>query len=101
MSDVAEYWRDHNQWKRETKRVCKCKVWKGSYGFITDQDGNDYFVHESHLEGCNFLHEGAQVRCHIIDGSKGKEAIRVTLRRDIKCHKCNGIAHFARDCISK
>lgn len=50
------------------------------YGFISDADGNDVFVHYSglNMEGFKTLEEGASVEFDVIDGEKGPQATNVT-----------------------
>lgn len=50
------------------------------YGFISDEDGNDVFVHYSGLtmEGFKSLEEGQQVSFEVIQGAKGPQAVNVT-----------------------
>ena len=47
------------------------------YGFITDEDGRDVFVHFSGLvmEGYKSIEEGAAVEFEVTDGEKGPQAI--------------------------
>ncbi len=49
------------------------------YGFITQPDGPDLFVHYSEIEGSGYrtLHEGDTVEFEITDGRKGKQASSV------------------------
>lgn len=49
------------------------------YGFITQQDGPDLFVHYSEIQGSGFktLEEGALVEFEITEGKKGKQASAV------------------------
>ena len=49
------------------------------YGFITDEDGRDVFVHFSGLvmEGYKSIPEGAAVEFEVSDGEKGPQAINV------------------------
>ena len=49
------------------------------YGFISDEDGNDVFVHYSGLkmDGFKTLEEGAKVEYDIVDGAKGPQATNV------------------------
>ena len=51
------------------------------FGFISDQDGNDVFVHYSGLkmEGFKTLEEGAKVEFDVTDGQKGPQAVNVTV----------------------
>ena len=51
------------------------------YGFISDQDGNDVFVHYSglNMEGFKTLEEGAKVEFDETDGQKGPQAVNVTV----------------------
>ena len=50
------------------------------YGFISDEAGNDVFVHYSglNMEGFKSLEEGASVEYDVIEGSKGPQAVNVT-----------------------
>ena len=50
------------------------------YGFISDEEGNDVFVHFSALQmdGFKVLDEGDEVEFEVIDGEKGPQAANVT-----------------------
>ena len=50
------------------------------YGFISDEAGNDVFVHYSglNMEGFKSLEEGASVEFEIVNGEKGPQAVNVT-----------------------
>jgi len=48
------------------------------YGFIQGEDGNDYFVHFSALDGA-MLREGDKVSFQAADTEKGKQAQKVKL----------------------
>ena len=49
------------------------------YGFITDEDGKDVFVHYTGLQmdGFKSIEEGAAVEFEVTDGDKGPQAIHV------------------------
>ncbi len=51
------------------------------FGFITSQDGSDYFVHHSSIlgEGFKTLKEGATVQFEIEEGEKGPRAVQVSV----------------------
>ncbi|MBQ3974117.1 MAG: cold-shock protein [Lachnospiraceae bacterium] len=50
------------------------------YGFISDENGGDVFVHYSglNMEGFKTLDEGQEVEYEVIDGQKGPQAVNVT-----------------------
>ncbi|MBQ1924306.1 MAG: cold-shock protein [bacterium] len=50
------------------------------YGFISDEQGGDVFVHYSglNMEGFKTLDEGQEVEYEVIDGQKGPQAVNVT-----------------------
>ena len=49
------------------------------YGFITQDDGEDLFVHHSSIQGQGFktLEEGEAVEFEVAPGRKGMQAINV------------------------
>ena len=49
------------------------------YGFISDEEGNDVFVHYTGLEmeGFKTLEEGQAVEYEVVQGEKGPQAIHV------------------------
>ena len=49
------------------------------YGFISDEAGNDVFVHYAglNLEGYKTLEEGQAVEYEVADGEKGPQAVNV------------------------
>ena len=51
------------------------------YGFISDEQGNDVFVHFSglNMEGFKSLEEGASVEFDFTEGAKGPQAVNVTV----------------------
>lgn len=52
---------------------------KKGYGFISDENGSDVFVHFSalNMDGFKFLEEGDKVNFEIVDGEKGPQAANV------------------------
>lgn len=50
------------------------------FGFISDAEGNDVFVHYSglNMEGYKSLEEGQEVEYEVIEGEKGPQATNVT-----------------------
>jgi CspA family cold shock protein len=58
------------KWFNETK----------GYGFITQEDGGDVFVHYSEIQANGFktLSEGQTVSFEVADGPKGAKAVNVT-----------------------
>lgn len=50
------------------------------YGFISDETGNDVFVHYAGIasEGFKSLEEGSSVEFDVVDGAKGPQAVNVT-----------------------
>ena len=51
------------------------------YGFISDEQGNDVFVHFSglNMERFKTLEEGAAVEFDVTEGAKGPQAVNVTV----------------------
>jgi CspA family cold shock protein len=49
------------------------------YGFITDEQGNDVFVHFSAIQGDGFksLDEGQSVQFEVTQGERGPQAVNV------------------------
>lgn len=47
------------------------------FGFITGEDGKDYFVHKSALNGDMMLGEGDSVEFEVEKGEKGLKAVKV------------------------
>ena len=50
------------------------------YGFLTDENGADVFVHFSAIamDGYKTLEEGAEVEFEAVEGAKGPQAANVT-----------------------
>ena len=50
------------------------------YGFISQESGNDVFVHFSEIQGDGFksLDEGQEVEFEVTDGPKGPQAVKVS-----------------------
>lgn len=53
---------------------------KKGFGFISDENGNDVFVHYSalNMDGFKVLEEGQEVEFEVVDGDKGPQAANVT-----------------------
>ncbi|MCI8307253.1 MAG: cold-shock protein [Lachnospiraceae bacterium] len=53
---------------------------KKGFGFISDEEGNDVFVHFSALQmdGFKVLDEGDKVEFEVVNGEKGPQAANVT-----------------------
>ena len=51
------------------------------YGFISDEQGNDVFVHYSglNMDGFKSLEEGATVEFEVVEVAKGPQATNVTV----------------------
>ena len=62
------------------KGTVKCFNNQKGYGFISDEQGNDIFVHFSGIKSDGFksLEEGQAVEFDVIDGAKGPQATNVT-----------------------
>ena len=50
------------------------------YGFISQEDGPDVFVHQSNIkaEGFRTVEEGQEVEFEVVEGKKGPQAQDVT-----------------------
>jgi CspA family cold shock protein len=48
-----------------------------NFGFITGDDGKDYFVHTSGLAEGTSLDEGDKVSFEVVEGDKGEKAEKV------------------------
>ena len=49
------------------------------FGFITGEDGKDYFVHSSALKEGTVLQENIAVQFDVVTGDRGPKAENVTL----------------------
>lgn len=49
------------------------------FGFLSDEQGNDVFVHYSGIQSNGFksLEEGQEVEFEVIEGQKGPQAVNV------------------------
>jgi len=50
---------------------------KKRFGFITGEDGKDYFVHLSGITKGTFIHDGDRVTFDVEEGEKGPKAVNV------------------------
>mgnify|MGYP006165786849 CR=1 FL=1 len=50
------------------------------FGFITGDDGVDYFFHETGLSEGTFLKDEDRVEFKVEDGDRGKKAVDVSLK---------------------
>lgn len=50
------------------------------FGFISDESGNDVFVHFTgiSMDGFKTLEEGVEVQYEVVEGAKGPQAVNVT-----------------------
>jgi len=48
------------------------------FGFITGNDGNDYFFHDTGVSNEIYLRDGDNVEFKIIDGERGKKAVDIS-----------------------
>ena len=50
------------------------------YGFISDETGNDVFLHYTglNMNGFKTIDEGQEVEVDVVEGSKGPQATNVT-----------------------
>ena len=49
------------------------------FGFVTADDGNEYFVHQSGVKDGVVLQENAQVTFDVEEGDRGPKAVNVSL----------------------
>ena len=63
------------------KGTVKWFNYQKGYGFISDEQGNDVFVHYSglNMDGFKSLEEGATVEFEVVEGAKGPQATNVTV----------------------
>lgn len=57
---------------------------KKGYGYITDSEGNDYFVHHTDIrDGRTFigLKDGDEITFDVVEGRKGEQAGNVVLSK--------------------
>ena len=54
---------------------------KKGFGFISDEEGNDVFVHFSGIvaDGYKSLDDGQKVQFEVVDGEKGPQATEVSV----------------------
>ena len=63
-----------------TKGTIKRLVYDKGFGFVADQNGGEYFFHQSACQGTSFdqLREGQEVTFQAGQGPKGPRAEQVT-----------------------
>ena len=49
------------------------------YGFVTADDGTDYFFHWFGLSEGIYVQDGDKVEFEIVDGDRGKKAIKISI----------------------
>jgi len=50
------------------------------FGFLTADDGKEYFVHQSALPEGTILKEGQEVSFEVVEGDRGEKAEKVKLK---------------------
>ena len=60
--------------------ICGFFIHKKGYGFISDEQGNDVFVHFSalNMDGFKELKDGERVEFEVTEGEKGPQAANVS-----------------------
>ena len=61
---------------------CKWFNDQKGYGFVTTDDGQDYFVHYTGIisdQKHKTLNQGDRVEFEVVDGAKGKQAVDVVV----------------------
>ena len=48
-----------------------------NYGFITGDDGKDYFFHSSGISNNTYVMDGDKVEFKVVDGDKGPKAVEI------------------------
>ena len=49
------------------------------YGFITGDDGTDYFFHQSGLNDDIYVKDNDSVEFEVVDGDRGQKAVNISL----------------------
>ena len=49
------------------------------YGFITGDDGTDYFFHQSGLNDDIYVKDNDSVEFEVVDGARGQKAVNISL----------------------
>ena len=49
------------------------------FGFITGDDGKDYFFHASGISSDIYLRDGDNVEFKVVDGDRGPKAVEISI----------------------
>jgi CspA family cold shock protein len=81
---VSSHFSGENKKMARSRGTVKWFNGEKGYGFITQENGPDLFVHYSEIQGTGFrsLNEGDKVEFEITEGKKGKQASSVTVIRE-------------------
>lgn len=49
------------------------------YGFVSGDDGNDYFFHDSGLSEGLYVQDGDKVEFKVVEGDRGQKAVDISI----------------------